>query len=212
VQTAKSLLRGAVKNFPAVWDQMLPDVRLAYLGRMHRSLGYTPFKALTGRNIVLEQNNHYAKGPLPQSVRFLSRDLLPAESATASSSRSLRPWEKLFLEEHSKEIAKMDDNLRAQLNKLARDSCNRLREAYNYRRIQKSVRPIKSGDHVLIFLDLAPGLKAFQCKMDGPYLVVGITPSDSLVLRGEGSATFTRGRNECILYFTLAAALKELDY
>jgi hypothetical protein len=206
VKSSKVMLSCAVDDYPRNYDELLPDVRMAYMARFHSAVGTTPFEMLTGRSLRL-----FPTTETPQSLyskSFIQKALKRAERECGPP--TLDPWEQLYFEDFARHMAKIDKAASGRLNAAA--------DRYLSRQTSKMLakdpsplysRPIRSGDMVLVRkVEKETGLKAFHSKRLGPYTVIKVITPTRLLLRGD-NGTVEKPRDELCLFWTLNSAIRE---
>jgi transposase InsO family protein len=208
VKAAKKMLTIATDDFPAIYPELLPDVKLAYMARFHSAVGSTPFQLLTGRAIRLFNVLPESKGPFCQANQYLSKALQRTHSDPDFPKLRLTDWEKMFFEDLGQRMAKLDAKASKRLNLAADKHLRQAQSRYFKEHPMPEGRPFRVGDKVLTQLESQPGLTTFQETKLGPYTIVSID-GDMLTIKGSGKKTVDKAKDRCSLYWNLHSAVRE---
>jgi transposase InsO family protein len=211
VKTAKKMLTIATDDFPAVYPELLPDVKLAYMARFHSAVGSTPFQLLTGRSIRLfETLPSSSKGPrqLRQANQYLTKAMHQSRMDPDFPRLEVDDWERMFMEDLARRMTKADAKAAKRLNQAADRYLTQAKSRYFKQHPDPDERELQVGDRVLIKLEPQPGIKSLQESRRGPFTVQNIDGT-MLTLMGAGKKAFQQAKDRCTLYWDLPSAVRE---
>ena len=202
VKTLKGMISAYINDTPAHWIQSLPTVRMAYMTRLHSTLGVSPNEMLMG----------FSPSP-PTALTSLLRSRQPPSVLVANASTTLtaddaavyidqaHPTELYFNYAHdlASYMNYMDGVAFDSLRRHSRRSAARwLRRTWKARRadIQLAV-----GDYVLELVNSTAG--PFKHSVIGPFKIVGFTNHSQNIAILETGATQFRGQQQYTRHISL---------
>ena len=214
IKLFKQMLHTVAKDFPRDFDVLLPELRMAYMARVHRSCGYSPFQMLSGRpmNVLRPAELLNAKSRGQRRVTGLDRPAALArllEHDFRDFTKHLPPLtqeQDLFLRQHADNMRELDRVATLNLQRAAGQHVERMRARMQHSRFQ--TRPFRVGDQAFIDHPYAKGDKVFQQPFAGPYTVTDVDEQYVTVKGGDGD-TYRRALDQAHLYYTLEASIRE---
>ena len=181
VQTFKGILAKMINDHPEHWVFMIPQLRMAYVSRLHSAIGVSPFEMLHG----------------------VAPRLAPAVQVPGAVQCTTTPQDpEQYLSYLQRAFQRLDKKAMANIQAQFRTN----HKAWQKRRLDVGRRgdhKISVGDLVLVFDD-SPG-SALHSSVHGPYRVVGFVAEGAVAVLQTGATALKPGQKHFHRHISLLA-------